>query len=128
MHVILRDNAKNMKKGHERCQSTQPASGRRIVSHFKQSPLAYSRPQSIQKQLGQPLKRLQQDVPTRWNSTVYMLQSLLEQKHALCAYGADYDLPSMFTGSQWKLVENMILLLTPFEELTQQISSSTALA
>lgn len=94
------------------------ASGRRIVSLFKQSPLAYSRPQTIQKQLGQPLKRRQQDVPTRWNSTVYMLQSLLEQKHALCAYGADYDLPSMFTSSQWKLVENMILLLTPFEELT----------
>ncbi|KAB5526077.1 hypothetical protein PHYPO_G00147550 [Pangasianodon hypophthalmus] len=104
------------------------ASGRRIVGHFKHSLLAYSRLQSIQKQLGQPIKRLQQDVPTRWKSTVYMLQSLLEQKRALCAYGADYDLPSMFTGSQWKLVENMISLLVPFEELTQQISSSTASA
>lgn len=86
------------------------ASGRRI-GHFKYSPLAYSRLQSIQKQLGQPIKRLQQNIPTRWNSTLYMLQSLLEQKRA---YGANY-LPTMFTGSQWKLVKNMILLLAPFE-------------
>ncbi|XP_029307720.1 zinc finger BED domain-containing protein 4 [Cottoperca gobio] len=103
-------------------------SGRCIVSHFKHSQLAYSRLESIQKQLDQPMKRLQQDVPTRWNSTLYMLQSLLEHKRALCAYGADYDLPSMFTGSQWKLVENVISLLAPFEELRQQISSPTASA
>ncbi|XP_023805814.1 zinc finger BED domain-containing protein 4-like [Oryzias latipes] len=154
VHVILRDNAKNMEKAmrdahlpslpcmahslqlavtegvmSQRSIADIIASGRRIVGHFKHSPLAYSQLQSIQKQLGQPIKRLQQDVPTRWNSTVYMLQSLLEQKRALCAYVADYDLPSsMFTSSQWKLAENMISLLAPFEELTQQISSSTASA
>lgn len=53
-----------------------------------------------------------------------MLQSLLEQKRAPCAYGPDSALPTMFTGSQWKLVE----LLTPYEELTQRISPSTASA
>lgn len=74
------------------------------------------------------IKRLQQDVLTRWNSTVCMLQRLHEQKHALSAYVADSDLPSMFTGSQWKLVENMISLLGPFEEITQRISSSYASA
>lgn len=57
-----------------------------------------------------------------------MLRSLMEQKRALCTYGADYDLPVMLTASQWKLVENLISLLAPFEELTNQISSSTATA
>lgn len=95
VHVFLRDNAKNMEKAMKdgnlpnlpcmahslqlteakgvmsQCSITYIiVSGRHIVSHFKQSPLAYSQPQSIQKQLGQPIKRLQQDVPTRWNSTV----------------------------------------------------------
>ncbi|KAL7392215.1 hypothetical protein ABVT39_021301 [Epinephelus coioides] len=127
VHVILRVNAKNMEKAmrdadlpslpcmahtlqlavsegvlSQRSFSDVIASGRRIVSHFKHSQLAYSRLQSIQKQLGQPIKRLQQDVPTRWNSTLYMLQSLLEQRRALSAYGADYDLPAMFTDSQYK--------------------------
>lgn len=47
---------------------------------------------------------------------------MLEQKHALSANGADYDLPFLFTDSLWKM-ENIF-----FEELTEQISSSTALA
>lgn len=105
VHIILRDNAKNMEKAMRdanlpslpcmahslqlavvngvmsQCSiSDIIASGRRIIGHFKHSPLAYSPLQSIQKQLGQPIKRLQQDIPTRWNSTLYMLQSLLEQK------------------------------------------------
>lgn len=44
---------------------------------------------------------IQQVVTTRWNNTVCMLQSLLEQKCALCAYAADYDLLQMFNGSQY---------------------------
>lgn len=150
VHVILRDNARNMVRAmqdagfpslgcmahtlqlavHEGVLSQRSvndiiATGRRIVGHFKHSPLAYSR---LQTQLGQPIKRLQQDVSTRWNSTFYMLQSLLEQKRALGAYGADYDLPATFTANQWGLMENMISLLEPFEELTKEISSSSASA
>ena len=49
---------------------------------------------------------LQQDVATRWNSTFYMMKSLLDP--------------------QWGLVENMTTLLTPFEQLTREISSHLA--
>ena len=148
VHVILRDNASNMAglpslpyMAHtlqlavnegilaQRAVIDVIATGRRIVGHFKHSPLAYSRLFDIQKKSNpQHLKRLQQDVPTRWNSTVAMLKSLLEQKRALCNYAADYDLPGIFTASQWKLIENMISLLDPFDELTHKISESTASA
>lgn len=153
VHVILRDNAQNMAKGmkdaglpslgcmahslqlvvkegllSQRAIRDILAMGRRIVGHFKHSPLSYSRLQDIQKQLGQPLHRLQQDVETRWNSSFYMLQSLLEQKCVLLSYAADYDLPCTYSASQWKLMENIVSLLTPFEELTRDISSSTASA
>ncbi|XP_060761342.1 zinc finger BED domain-containing protein 4-like [Neoarius graeffei] len=153
IHAILTDNAKNMQKAmrdadfpglpcmahtlqlavHEgilsqRSISDIVASGRRIVGHFKHSPLAYSRLESCQKQLGQPIKKLRQDVPTRWNSSFYMLQSLLEQKLALASYAAEYELPCNFTVHQWKLIENTITILAPFEELTKEISSSTASA
>ena len=58
-----------------------------------------------------------------------MLKSLLEQKRAPCNYAADYDdLPTLFTASQWKLVENVISLLEPFEELTKTTSKSSASA
>ena len=60
------------------------------------------------------IKRLQQEVSTRWNSSYYMLQNLLEQKRALGAYAADYELPATFTVNQWGLIENMLSLLQTF--------------
>uniref|UniRef100_A0A1A8D420 HAT C-terminal dimerisation domain-containing protein n=1 Tax=Nothobranchius kadleci TaxID=1051664 RepID=A0A1A8D420_NOTKA len=153
VHVILRDNARNMTKAmadagfpslgcmshnlqpaihdavlSQRSISDIIAKWRHIVGHFRHSPLAYARLQSVQKQLGQPTKRLQQDVSTRWNSTYYMLRSLLEQKRALGVYAADFELPATFTSSQWDLIESTTLLLEPFEELTKEICSSTASA
>lgn len=104
------------------------ATGRKFVGHFKHSPLAYSRLQSIQEQFGMPPKRFQQDVSTRWNSTYYMVEGLLAQKRVLAAYVADYDLPATYTSYQWVLIENTLSLLAPFEQVTKEISSSNASA
>lgn len=153
VHVVLRDNARNMAKAldnanlkslpclahtlqlvvnegqlAQRSIADVAAIGRKIVGHFKHSSLAYSRLYDIQEQLNQPRKRLQQDVATRWNSTVYMLQSLLEQRRAIGVYAAENELPAAFTAHQWELVENVLTILAPFEELTKEISSSTASA
>ncbi|XP_053571558.1 uncharacterized protein LOC128661312 [Bombina bombina] len=145
VHVVVRDNAKYMIKGMEdaglpsiscvahtlqlavsegllsQCSISDAVGvGRRIVGHFKHSNLAYSRLQDIQIQLGQPIKRLQQDVQTRWNSTFYMLQSLIEQKQALGVYVSEHELPATITANQWNLMEKMLNILGPFEELTCQ--------
>ena len=104
------------------------AVGRKIVGHFKHSDLAYSRLEDIQLQINQPTKRLQQDVQTRWNSTFYMIQSLVEQKRALGIYASEYDLPDNFITSQWTLLEKTASVLGPFEELTRRVSSSDAMA
>ena len=53
------------------------ANCRKIVGHFKHSPLAYCRLKEIQQSLEIPQQHLKQDEPTRWNSTLYMLQSVL---------------------------------------------------
>ena len=102
--------------------------GGKIVGHFKHSPLAYSRLQDAQSQLQMKHKRLQQDVSTRWNSTFYMLESLLEQKRAIAQYAAEYELPATLTVHQWGLMENVITLLSPFEVLTREIRKSEASA
>ncbi|KAI3377120.1 hypothetical protein L3Q82_000067 [Scortum barcoo] len=104
------------------------AVGRRVVGHFKHSPLACSRFEDIQKELSMPVKKLQQDAPTRWNSTYYMMQSLMEQKRALSAYAADYELPATLNATQWGILEKMTNLLEPFEQLTKDISSAEATA
>lgn len=104
VHVVVRDNARNLVKGMERsivC-GTYAAAGhqrgssitalryggcgsrRQIVSHSKHSNLAYARLQDIQIQLGQPMKRLQLDLQQEvWNSTFYMGQTLFKQKRVI---------------------------------------------
>ncbi len=153
VHVVLRDNGRNMVKAIEDCGlnslgcmahtlqlavhegvlsqrsiSDCMAIGRKIVGHFKHSHLAMSRLGEIQTELGLSKKMLQQDTPTRWNSTFYMMSSLLVQKRALGAYGAEFELPASFSAYQWGLIENALTLLAPFEELTKEISSHTATA
>ncbi|XP_061913720.1 zinc finger BED domain-containing protein 4-like [Entelurus aequoreus] len=152
-HVVVRDNARNMAKATmefgvaslpcmahtlqlavnggallQRSISEALAVGRRLVGHFKHSPLACSRLEDVQKELHMKAKKLQQDVSTRWNSTFYMMQSLVEQKRALSAYAADYDLPAMLTATQWGIMEKMITLLGPVEQITRDISRAQATA
>ena len=94
IYAVLHDNASNMKKAmdemnvpslgcfthtlqlvvHERLLSQRVLSealtnGRKIVAHFKHSPLATTRLEDIQKVLQMPTKRLHQEAATRWNST-----------------------------------------------------------
>lgn len=51
------------------CSVTETlANARKIVGHFKHSPLAYSRLEDIQMDLNMDIKRLQQDVQVRFLS------------------------------------------------------------
>lgn len=108
-------------------------SGRQVVGHFKHSPLAYSRLQDIHLEMNMQPKRLQQDVKTRWNSTYFMIESLIEQKRALSAYSAEHELPTTLTANQWALLEKTMTCLEPFEEPFEvqdrsgrKVSSATA--
>ena len=98
---------------------------RKIIGHFKHSPLAYSRLKEIQQSLGLPQHHLKQDEPTRWNSTLYMLQSITEQKMALAAYSAEHDIPHL-TPHQWDLIDKIVAVLDPVEEITRSISTEVA--
>ncbi|XP_057217508.1 zinc finger BED domain-containing protein 4-like [Triplophysa rosa] len=153
VHVILRDNTANMKKAmrdmgvpsvgcvahscqlcvHEGLLSQRSvtetlANARKIVGHFKHSPLAYSQLEDIQMDLNMDIKRPQQDVQTRWNSSLYMLQSLLQQKRALSVFAAERTLPATLTAHQWELMNKTADVLSPFEELTRDVSRETATA
>ena len=72
----------------------------KIVGHFKHSTLAYHRLNEIQDKLTLDKHRLVQDKPTRWNSTLYMLQSIYTQKMALAAYSTEYDSINMLSTHQ----------------------------
>ena len=98
---------------------------RKIVGHFKHSSLAYSKLRHIQENLSLPQHKLKQDEPTRWNSTLYMLQSIAEQKMALAAYSSENDIEQL-SSYQLDLVNKIISALTPIEEVTKSISANAA--
>ncbi|XP_049447489.1 zinc finger BED domain-containing protein 4-like [Epinephelus fuscoguttatus] len=94
------------------------------ATHFNHSVLAEQRLKNIQKELDLPQHRIIQSVPTRWNSTLHMLESMLEQKRALNVYAGEHGKISVLTADQWALVDNLIATLSPLEQITLEMSRS----
>ncbi|XP_072044965.1 zinc finger BED domain-containing protein 4-like [Amphiura filiformis] len=150
IHTVLRDNGANVVNGmeklgvdHQSClihtlqlvvsdglksQRTITdliATGRRIVTHFKHSSQAHTKLEALQNKHSLPKHAMIQDVPTRWNSTYYLLERLNEQKDALVEFASLYDLPQM-TANQWSLSKTLVNALQPFENLTRKLSAESA--
>lgn len=148
IHLLVHDSGSNMIKGvrdagydsgrcfiHslqraiEESLKSQPeilqmiATARRIVTHFNHSGLAEQKLKSIQQELNLPNHQLVQDVSTRWNSTYYLMERLLEQKRAGSLYITDHETLLNLMHAQWELLEQCIKLLKPFEEITKITSS-----
>ncbi|XP_011403023.1 PREDICTED: zinc finger BED domain-containing protein 4-like [Amphimedon queenslandica] len=145
VHLVFRDNAANMMKAmHDqaspsfRCfaHSLQLvvnhgvlahqavldllATCKKIVGHFKHLTTAYSKLQEMQEQLQLPLHRLEQNVKTRWNHSLYMLMSVLEMKMALVAYAFEHIF-TVLTQYPANLAAKVVAALEPIKETTEAI-------
>lgn len=150
IHVVIHDNGRNIVKAVSNaglasvrcfihtlqliiadCLKAQPdvnqmiTTGKRIVTHFNHSGIAQEKLKLFQKELDLPEHELVQDVSTRWNSTYYMLARLMEQKRAISLYLTDCNIDNL-TAAQWELLEQLLKLLQPFEEITRITSSGYA--
>ena len=110
------------------------AIARALVGHFRHSSLATDDLYKIQKSLQldggtpYPTHRLVQDVATRWNSTFYMLERLIEQKRAIAIYCQDNEGVKNLKAKEWNLMERVITTLRPFEQETKHASMTSATA
>ena len=98
----------------------------RIVGHFKHFALAYHLLDEIRERLDITKHKLQQDEPTRWNSTLFMLESIYEQKMALAAYATEHGGITMLSSNQLDMARKIISALKPIEEITKIISTNSA--
>ena len=98
---------------------------RKTVGHSRPSCLAYSRLIAIQESLGLRQYQLIQDEPTRRNSSLHMLQRILEQKMAIVAYASEHTIVQL-TSHQLQLAPKIAAVLSPIEEVTKSISSDVA--
>ena len=96
---------------------------RKIVAHFRHSTSASDELKKIQLELGLPPHKLLQDVATRWNSTYYMLDRIYEQQKAVIMFSAMHPMPKCLTQEQWSLIQKIIKIFRPLEEITTSWSA-----
>lgn len=72
--------------------------------------------------MGSTVLKLKQDVSTRWNSTLIMMERILQVKEPLTLAALSIGYSKIPSQDQWVIIEDLVLLLKPFEQLTTQIS------
>ena len=100
---------------------------RKMVSYFHHSAQATQRLKEIQRRLNVPELKLIQDVPTRWNYSLDMLERMLILKPAILQYDSEWPLSSVPTSAQWKLSVKVIDVLGIFKSATLKISQQNSL-
>ena len=112
---------------------------KRLVDFFNVSPKQRERLQTAQEFLGySSIKHVIGDVSTRWNSTYYAWERLIELKRAIKflpgQLKSDLDKDAqkdgeklekiMLSDEEWSLIENLLDLLSGFEEVTRLLSGA----
>ena len=76
-----------------------------------------------------PVRKLQQDVATRWNSSLFMLESLLHSRWSVSAVISDTNITDRkyryldLQADQWELAEKLVIVLKPLQVATTFLSS-----
>ena len=95
-----------------------------IVSFYNRSYKATEMLTELQGQLNPPVTKLVNDCPTRWNSTFFMLQRLLEQKPVISIMCTSSGGPrTSLSASEWCVMKELVQILQPLEETTRELSS-----
>ncbi|KAJ8933556.1 hypothetical protein NQ314_013930 [Rhamnusium bicolor] len=100
---------------------------RSIVGHFKMSVVASDKLTKMQQQMaiGKYLK-FKQDVSTRWNSSLLMIQRMVLLKEPLSATMVSLpNCPQSLNNEEWSILEDCALLLKPFELITAELSADS---
>lgn len=97
-----------------------------IVSHFKISNLAADKLKEIQKQMNCSVLNVKKDVPTRWNSTLIMIDRLLEIRVPLSAsISCLTRAPDSLDAGDWHILEDCVKVLRPVHTMTEEMSGET---
>lgn len=97
-----------------------------IVEHFHRSPVATKKLFEMQEQLNpgnKPLKLIM-DVVTRWNSTLDMIERVSNlQAPVEATIGLLHNPVQNLTEQEWQILPDIIKILKPFKQLTEEMSS-----
>ena len=96
---------------------------RKIVTYFRTSTTGKERLGQIQVSMGRPKHKLVIEVETRWNSTLFMLQRLFEQREAVGAALASLHTDIIPLSCQENdVIQETSKVLAPFHQATVELS------
>ncbi|KAL5246419.1 hypothetical protein ACI65C_013827 [Semiaphis heraclei] len=76
-----------------------------------------------QDKMGLPELKVKQDVSTRWNSCLIMVERLIEIKNPISAAMSSLRrAPNCLTATEWDLIADCAPILKPFEHMTSEFS------
>lgn len=97
---------------------------KKLVEHFKKSTKEMYKLREKQEILQLPKHQLIQDCPTRWGSTLHMLERLAEQQAAIFAVLMEGKVRHLtLEGDEWTIIEEIIAVLKPFQQATEAMST-----
>ncbi|XP_068117487.1 zinc finger BED domain-containing protein 4-like [Hyperolius riggenbachi] len=104
---------------------------RTVVAHFHCSPIATALLSDLQQQQGLQPHRLVADCPTRWNSTLAMLERLCQHRSAVSRYLLEQNITgvttlSVVTSGEWEQMQQVCLVLAPFQQGINLLSQEKA--
>ncbi|RXN30201.1 zinc finger BED domain-containing 4 [Labeo rohita] len=99
---------------------------RKICERVHRSAKAKEKLAELQKAYQLPENQLVQDVPSKWKTSYFMLQRLVEQKKAIDEMSIECNFRELISCDQWEVMQSVCNALKPFEVACREMSNRTA--
>lgn len=99
---------------------------RKICERVHRSAQAKEKLAELQKAYQLPDNQLVQDVPSKWRTSYFMLERLVEQKKAIDEMSIECNFRELISCDQWEVMQSVCNALKPFEVACREMSNRTA--
>ncbi|KAM4523335.1 zinc finger BED domain-containing protein 4 [Fundulus diaphanus] len=99
---------------------------RKICERVHRSAKAKEKLAELQKVHQLPENQLIQDVPSKWVTSFFMLERLVEQKMAIDEMSIECNFREIISSDQWEVMLSVCNALKPFEVACKELSNRTA--
>ncbi|XP_067438029.1 zinc finger BED domain-containing protein 4 [Thunnus thynnus] len=99
---------------------------RKICERVHRSAKAKEKLAELQRVHQLPENQLIQDVPSKWRTSFFMLERLVEQKKAIDEMSIECNFREMISCDQWEVMLSVCNALKPFEVACREMNNRTA--
>ncbi|XP_037016300.2 zinc finger BED domain-containing protein 4 [Artibeus jamaicensis] len=96
---------------------------RKVCERVLRSHRAKEKLAELQKEYELPPHHLVQDVPSRWSTSLRMLERLIEQRRAVDEVSVECNFRELISCDQWEVMQSVCHALKPFDAASREMSS-----